>query len=539
MADVNDLMAHVGDFGPFQKRLVALGSLLLIPFAFVLVGVVFLGQTPDHWCAVPTAELLQEACGWTEAQARRVTVPRSGTSFSRCERFHLNRSVSRDRCSDEDWLPSNRTLVVPCDGTWSFDKSHSTFVSEFFLVCERSWLADLNQVILASGLFVGAFITGFMADRFGRKPCFITFTLCLSVAGVAVALAPWYPLLLVFRFLQGFFAKGALTSCYVLMFEFFSSNNRKFVSLVCRTSYSVGMAVLPGLAYFVSSWRTLQLVLSAPCFLFISYCWLVPESPRWLFAQKRTSEAMSIASDIAKRNGRSLPQNFQEIIPLDEKKEVHPGSVLDLVRTPLIRRNTLILTYAWFTSSIVFHGLVLRLGITGDDHFLDFFISALVELPTGLIFYLLVDRIGRRSLMTATNLTGGLACLVVPFVPSDLSWLKKAIVNIGRLAIAVGFETVNFANTEMYPTTLRNVGVSVCSSASDAGVIVAPLLLYRLSKIWQELPLLVFGVMSVVYSGLVTLLPEMKGVALPETVEDMENLRRKRSRHKHTSDLST
>lgn len=32
--------------------------------------------------------------------------------------------------------------------------------------------------------------------------------------------------------------------------------------------------------------------------------------------------------------------------------------------------------------------------------------------------------------------------------------------------------------------------------------------------------------MSLLYSGLVTMLPEMRGVALPETIEDVENLGR-------------
>ncbi|XP_026912310.2 solute carrier family 22 member 1 isoform X3 [Acinonyx jubatus] len=73
---------------------------------------------------------------------------------------------------------------------------------------------------------------------------------------------------------------------------------------------------------------------------------------------------------------------------------------------------------------------------------------------------------------------------------------------------------------------LWNLGVMVCSSLCDLGGIITPFLVFRLMEVWRGSPLILFAILGLVAGGVTLLLPETKGVTLPETIEDAENLGR-------------
>ncbi|MBN3306465.1 S22A1 protein, partial [Amia calva] len=530
MPTFDELLVGIGDFGPYQRKICFLGFLPVTLFAFVLMGIVFLGHTPGHWCWTPEAEEIQGQCGWSQEELRTFTIPQSSqSSYSRCERFSVDWNSTELNCSHP--LPTismNSTDRLACDRGWQFDGSHSTIVTEFSLVCTEAWKTDLNQAFLTGGFFLGALVTGFLADRFGRKLCFLISMIGLGVSGMCVTFSTSYTVLLLFRTLQGFFGKGAWTAVYVLVIEFFGSNNRKFVSFAARSFFSLGLAIIPGVAYFITSWKMLQLTMTLPIFLFLAYYWFVPESPRWLLSQQKTKEAMKIVRDIAKYHGKSLPENSCKPFPfhlqvelLEEKaKQVINPSVVDLFQTPQLRKQTLILIYACFVPFLVDWYDICRLPVSW--YIPCFQIMCLFLLPSYIILCFYLIRPCRRWF---------------PFFS-----LRLLITKENHLMLIIFFKYIwrglfkwkggrvgcNWGNcTDLYlffPS--RNLGVSLCSSSGDMGGIVAPFLLFRLASIWLELPLLVYGVMALVCSGLVLLLPETKDTDLPETIEDVEALGR-------------
>lgn len=70
-----------------------------------------------------------------------------------------------------------------------------------------------------------------------------------------------------------------------------------------------------------------------------------------------------------------------------------------------------------FTSSVLYQGLIMHMGLVGENIYLDFFYSALVEFPAAFIIILTIDRIGRRYPWAMSNVMAGVACLASVFVP--------------------------------------------------------------------------------------------------------------------------
>ncbi|XP_061900802.1 solute carrier family 22 member 2 isoform X1 [Entelurus aequoreus] len=524
MTSFDDILEEAGKFGRSQRRIFALLCFVSMPWAGVYVGIVFQGFTPDHWCRDDAVQQWRQTCGRSLADGRSVIAPLVNVSgvlqHSSCEQYDVDWNATLT--CDAQKMDLGSTPTTPCKSGWEYDyEGRRSFVTEFGLVCSDAWLVDMFQAMLNIGFLLGSITIGYLADRFGRRLSFLMSNVFNGIAGILVAVAPNYVSMLIFRMLYGFGVKGGWMAGYVLITEIVGVEYRRTVGVVYQMFFSVGLLVLPLLAYFITDWRWLQVVITVPYILFISYYWFIPESPRWLLSQNRRSQAVAITEAMAKENKRTLSKNIETLT--DENADPSAtASFMDLIRTPKMRKHTFILSFNWFTSAVVYQGLIMRLGIMGGNVYISFLISALMEFPAALLILFTIERVGRRLPFAAANVVAGAACLITAFLPDSVPWLKTAVACVGRLGITMTFEMVVFVNTELYPTFVRNLGVSVCSTLCDIGGIAAPFLLYRLATIWLELPLIIFGILAFLAGALVLLLPETRGVPLPDTINDIE-----------------
>ncbi|XP_068610186.1 solute carrier family 22 member 2-like [Brachionichthys hirsutus] len=540
MTTFEDLLSEVGTFGRCQKRLFMLCSLISVPLAWVYVGIVFQGLTPDHWCRDSAVVEMRQACGWSLADSRRLTVPLVNSSgevlYSSCEQFEVDWNATKLTCDTRE-LNLTGVPVTTCKDGWEYQyEGRSSIVTEFNLVCSDAWLVDMHQSVLNMGFFIGTFVSGYVSDRFGRRISLLMTNMINLTAGLVLALTPNYISSLAVKFIFGLGAKGGWLIGYVLITEMVGVEHRRTVGILYQMFFSIGILTLPLLSYFITDWRWLQAAIAAPYLLFISYYCLVPESPRWLISQKRFSKALEITEAMAKENKKELSVNIETLT--SDEGDSPSASVLDLIRTPNMRKHTFILMFNWFASAVVYQGLVLRTGILESNVYVEFVISCLVEFPAVCYILFTIERFGRRLPFAVATITAGLSCLIMIVIPEKVFWLKTLVGCIGRMGITVTFLMVLFVNAELYPTFVRNLGVSVCSTMCDIGGIAVPFLLYRLAVVWIDFPLVIFGVIALIAGGLVLLLPETKGVPLPETIDDVEFPNRKKKNAEENQEMN-
>merc|ERR1719278_135154 len=423
--------------------------------------------------------------------------------------------------------------TIGCDFGWVFDTSTfgSSAVIDWELVCQKKEMRATAQALFMAGVMIGSYSFGWLSDKAGRKPAFFVAVVIQALVGLLSGLIHNYWAFVLLRMVVGATTSGVFLVAYVLAMEMVGPKFRVVAGTLCQYYYTAGYLLMALVAYLLNSnWQLLQIVLTLPSLLFLSYWWVVPESVRWQISKGQYSEAKEQIKKVAKRNKVVLDErkvdDMVATVVAEKKatKDEKKASIFDLFRNRQLCLRTLNICFCWMVNSGTYYGLALSASNLGGNPYYNYLISAAVEIPA-YAFNLLVlnnPRVGRRLALSGCMLFAGLVLTITIFIPRDQTWLLITLSMLGKLAITSSYGTVYIFSAELFPTVVRNVGMGTASLNARVGGIVCPYI-NMLSDIWTPLPLIIYGALAFTGGILSLLLPETLGKRLPETIQDGEN----------------
>jgi SHS family lactate transporter-like MFS transporter len=201
---------------------------------------------------------------------------------------------------------TQRNTFVACFLGWSLD------AFDFFILvfCVSAIAAEFHTKVsaIAEAIFltlamrpIGAFLFGFLADRFGRRPALMIDIICFSIFELGSAFAPSLRSFLIMRAFFGIAMGGEWGVGAALAFETLPAKGRGFFSGLLQEGYVVGYllaAVVYGTLFRFLGWRGMFVVGALPAFLVIYIRTKVDESPAWLQGRVTKKEDTRVGKGI-------------------------------------------------------------------------------------------------------------------------------------------------------------------------------------------------------------------------------------------------
>ncbi|XP_074657470.1 organic cation transporter protein-like [Tubulanus polymorphus] len=554
IAEVDNILKAISNYGKkwLYTTYLILGISSGFPTAWHMFAISFVGGLPDDYhCRVGANQSIPQ--------------------------IYKDGKWTNDKCRMYKNESSGDNQTIPCNNGWVYYTDYqSTIVTEWDLVCDRDYLPQMSQTIFVVGTLIGAGSLSPLADWLGRKKVHIGSQIAMAVVGIVTMFSPNYAMYAVMRFLSGALQQGVVLSASVQIFELFPASTRTVFSLMVQFYWAVGVIFLAVFAFFVRDWRYLQLVISIPAFLVLLGIWFFPESVPWLIAHGKTDEAEKVIEKAVKGTKIKIPipgsllemevperpslrrlslelknksvtqmRNLKRRLsdprrsstqappapPPEEKAE----TLLDVIKHPRLRWYSLIMCLMWLNSSMAYYGISLSATTLVGNRYLNFGLVGVVEIPAYCFTIAAATKIGRRIPSCFVQVGGGVALIIVAFIPktladgTSLAPLIVTVTMVGMFFEASAFSLAFLYGQEIYPTSTRNSGLGLSSMWARAGGMLAPFAGYMMTKIYW-FPGVFLGSVSIIIGLLVLYLPEPLGRPIPQKIADMDSWTRQRYR---------
>jgi putative MFS transporter len=348
--------------------------------------------------------------------------------------------------------------------------------------------AQIGVLISASylGQLLGALLFSSLAERYGRIRGATAAVSIMSVMSLACVFAGNLESLLVLRFLQGIGIGGHMPVAAAYISELSRARGRGRFFLLYEMIFPIGLMATGQIGAIVVpalGWKAMFLAGAIPGLIVALLVFRLPESPRWLISRGRLDEAERIIETIEASAGAPAPP-ANEAAPVRAQAAAAPPAKTRWleVLSPAYRSRTAVVWVLWASAYFIANGLnnwmpTLYQSVYGlelQDSLRAASLTNVAQVILLLVCAFTIDRIGRRTWVTASFLLGGgLLAMLGSFGAANV----VAVMVMSTLAYGVIGSTnavLYLYTPEIYPTRMRAIATGLATSWLRLASAVAP-----------------------------------------------------------------
>lgn len=318
------------------------------------------------------------------------------------------------------------------------------------------------------GIFVGAFVFGWLTDKYGRRPLFVADLVLFAGAAILMFFVqePWQ------MFALGVALGLAVGADYAigtpLLSEFSPRSARGRLGSTLQIAWNVGYVVAFLVGYLITTsnphaWRWVLLSAAVPAIVCLIARHGLPESPRWLMSKGRIEEAREALA----RLGWTLESG-------DFSAESGATSrIRDLFAPGQLGRTVFVCVF-WICLVLPYFAIIFFQSAVYDtiglnDPILVALLGTIVVVFGALLGTLLIDHVGRRKLLIIPFWITAVALLVATFQPVLPTSVIVVCFFVYLFSYGVASVLCGVYPMELFPTAIRTTGVGFASSMSRIG----------------------------------------------------------------------
>jgi SP family xylose:H+ symportor-like MFS transporter len=364
------------------------------------------------------------------------------------------------------------------------------FYERYFQLTSEQLVGWANSCALL-GCLLGSLFSGALSDRYGRKVLLIGSAALFTVSSVATGWTYSFHSFIVWRIAGGIAIGVASNVSPMYIAEISPAHWRGRLVAVNQMGIAVGVLAAQIANYFIADkvpehataefirqswngqfgWRWMFSAVAVPALIFFAGSLILPESPRWMVANRRQQGARRTLMRIGGENYADFElRDIEETVADSEaatwKDLLHPR-ILKIVTIGVI----LAALQQWVGINVIFNyaeEIYREAGYGLTDTLLNIVATGVIALISNILAIPLVDRFGRRPLMLFG--CAGIGVLHVAIAITYHMGIKGPLPLVLTLA-AIATYGVSLAPVtwiliaEIFPTRIRGRAVAIAVSS--------------------------------------------------------------------------